>query len=230
MGLLIARRGAVAATRPASEPDPGPPGDLSVAEVSTFAAGSSALSHDVTLPSDIVAGDVLVMWFRTATSPVDITTPSGWTALDSFGLGGTSTVMFRVADGNEGATVTVTLSATRFVSALVYQIKGAHGDVEADIEGSTTIDPPNLAPTWGSADNLWIALHSARRGNTYATAPPSGYGDMETISTAPGSADNGHCNVSGAHRILEASSENPGVFTTADDNNPHAATVAVRPA
>ena len=184
--------------------------------------------HTVNLPANISAGNLLLVFFASDEVPT-ITFPEGWTQL--FQEVNATCIKFgawyRIADGEEGATITVTTSASEQSAHTSYRITGYSGTPEA---GTATTgytvnpNPPNLTPSWGAADTLWFASCS----NDFlpiVTVYPTDYTD--------GRYDNSYtingCLVGTARRELNAVSEDPGTFTLSFQELWVANTVAIKP-
>lgn len=197
---------------------------------------NAVTSHTVDLPSGIVSGNLLLVFFSTDESPV-VAWPAGWTQFFSKSGHGTDCKIFaayRQADGLEGSTITVTTSAGGDSSGsepsahASYRISGAEDPSTQAPEGSSgatgsTInpDPDSLTPTGGAKDYLWIAAVSTNNTTTYSSAP-TGYSNFLTIVTS----QNG---IGTADRENNATSENPGAFTLSGSTRWGAGTIAVHP-
>lgn len=190
----------------------------------TYNPGTTVALQPVTLPSGIQAGDILILACST-NGNVFPQQPAGWkTIINNPGGGGATdrclVVFSRLADGSEGATVTVDIGTTVPLCALTWRISGAEDAEGASASGSsTTPNPPNLAPTWGIEDTLWLAL-TGPRGSTISAYPGS-YTQTRFVNS-------GTILVAGCERSLRAASENPGTFTKTNDVWV-AGTVAIRP-
>jgi len=193
---------------------------------SNVAAGSA--SKTVTLPTGIASGDVLVLWFHTDGNTT-ISWPAGYTELfeadmATEGGSGTGSLAHRTCDGTEGSSITVTTGGTQEAAWGVYRITGASGNVEhAFAEGSSaTPDPPNLTPSWGAKDTLWIATACEDNADLTGTAPTNYANNvLHQFNT--------DAEIVMGTRALNAASENPGTFAAAADEW-ICATVAVEPA
>jgi hypothetical protein len=184
---------------------------------------SSSTSHLVALPAGIQVGDLLIVFFGVANNP-SITWPGGWTALangtTSDDIGETR---YRVANGSEGSGITLTTDTAQTSSHYSWRITNYQGVPEgaAATGGLTsTIDPPNLAPSWGNKPCLWIA-HALARTGTYS-GYPTGYSDNQNAneSTVP--------DIARASKFATASSDDPGVFTVSGSIRWVGITIAVR--
>jgi len=148
---------------------------------------SYTLSHSVPLPASLVAGNllILVVGYSNGSAPQgQVTTPSGWTKLDS--ITGTNKaleyIFYKTATGSEGATLTVTsTNVARGMGFLAYQIAGWSGTPQigtAATGTNATPDPPSVTPT--SAASLALALCGG-----------DGDGSPQTISSYPAGYSNG---------------------------------------
>ncbi len=194
---------------------------------STFSTATTA--HAVLMPATVVSGDLLLALLRCDADATSITTPSGWTAKSGAVTGA---LYAKVADGTEGGTtVDFVTDIADEMAAQVYRINKNtwYGDVGIGVTfadataTSTTPDPPNLAPGWGTLDILWLAISHDTTSTAY-TAFPANY--TNTINTQETGGD---ASVVSVRRELNASSENPGTFTLAASRLWHARTIAIRP-
>ncbi len=173
---------------------------------------SDVTAHVVTLPGSIVSGETLVVWIGGIKfTSVTFSPPGGWTELDDTYVSKTgAAVLYRIADGTEGGTITVTSSSAVKSGSVALRISGAGDTPEIAVFGaasnSNSPDPPNLTPSWGSADTLWLASGVSSQGKHSAT--PANYTD---IIKSPVWNSFGQTFV--ARRELAAASENPGAFT-----------------
>ncbi len=198
-----------------------------VAQGRTSAADTT--SHSITMPADVAVGDIILVLFSVDGSPtISVNTGvsgSNWT------LGtqaSNSTVVkgvyaWKVAEGSD--VLTLTTSASEQSSHISYCIKNHGSAVEgASANGSSTnSNPPSLTPSWGSADNLWIAT---RHGDStvLATVPPSNFTSLysEAASGTSGAS------TSSAHRKHTNSVLDPGTFTSSTEQWV-SFTIAVKP-
>jgi hypothetical protein len=209
---------------------------LAIADLNTYSLDSAVNSHAVNLPPNIVAGDLLLMFFVINGGPT-VTPASGWTELATSNNGDTFKIYARIADGSEGATATFTNTGNQRATAVTYRITGARTvspptsseiAVSSAVQASTaTPDPPSLTPSWGSAENLWIAVTFSTDGGFTFNSYPTDYTlGQQNVQTDGGSGNA----VSVAARLLTATSEDPGTFGTTTSRNRTTHTVAVRPA
>jgi hypothetical protein len=189
---------------------------------------SNSTNHTVNLPSGIVSGNLLLVFFVSDGNPT-ITFPGGWTQL--FQTVYNTTVKFgawyRIADGTEGATITVTTSASEMSAHTSYRITGYNGvpEVGTSATGITANpNPPSLAPSWGSQATLWLAACGHDYGVDTVSAYPTNYTDGRNDR----SNNLDGVGVGTARRSLIAASEDPGTFTLSGANAWVANTVAVQ--
>lgn len=209
---------------------------VAIAATNTYSDNTGSVSsHPINLPASISAGQLLVVFAAFHGTPT-VTDPAGWTVLVSKVNADTYRVYAKIASGSEGATVTVDLSGNARASAVSYRITGAQTvdpptsseiSVSTAVDASTaTPDPPNLTPSWGSAENLWVAVTFSSDGNFTFSSYPTNYTDgQQNVQTGGGTGNA----VSVASRLLTATSEDPGTFTTVTSRSRSTYTLAVRP-
>jgi hypothetical protein len=210
-----------------------------VSSINTQTFGTNTTSHNVTMPSTVDTGDLLIVLFSNDGNAT-VTTPAGWTAVtNGTQVSGTNirgSVFAKDAAGTEdGTNVDFVTSASEQAAAQVYRIPAAkwEGNIAsveaANAAGSSTStpDPPNLDPAgWGTENTLWISYVA---GGTYAstTTYPSNY--TNGTHTVAGSGTTG-ASASSSRRDYTASSENPGSYTMSSTTDGVPFTIAVRPA
>ena len=205
--------------------------------VSTAVHGSDGggATRSVDLPATIASGNLLLMQLRasiTGGSNVTITVPTGWSNLGSRNSGGTTYWIGRVADGDEGATVSITISENGGLSANAYQITnwgGALSGVFVEFHSANENIPPLLNHAQGSRHTLWLAGITARRTDWDITADPANYSDRLSQRSSPFESNNlGRTTTASARRTLTAESEQPGAWTLSGTPDAiHVSTVAV---
>lgn len=174
-------------------------------------------SHAITLPSGITAGDLLVVVFACDGDPtISVDTGAsggGWNALTQGANGSTvsSNVFWKIAAG--GDALTLTTSAAEQSSHASFRITGGYSVSGTSANGSSTnSNPPSHSGPDGAQDYLWIATR-AGDSTVVATAAPSSYTDLQTLAAA----GTGGASVNTAERSLNASSTDPGTFTSGSE-------------
>lgn len=219
------------------------PTGTGLAVESTSAGSEDAVtsSHTVTLPSGFQANDVVIVWFRMGASTDNLmgANPSGWTTLETSDSVGPFWLGYRVMNGTEDPTITVTSTADSRSTWVAYRIGGAavgEGTFLASTHTAATdlidLTAPSLTPAWGSAANLWLSLITARSSDwTVNSAPQHWSGPLTAFNLANSSVT--RSGVAGVRRTHEATSLTapewdltPGELT----NRWRWAFVAVRPA
>lgn len=204
----------------------------------TQAFGTSSTTHNVTMPSTVNAGDLLMVIFATADGSITTTTPSGWTsiAIQSSQGAARGQVFAKIADGTEDSTNVdfVTSSAIR-AAAHVYRITKfyAAGTVAdafdiatTNSSASTTPNPPSNTVAWTDR-TLWIAAE-CHPTNTLASAYPSNYTSGQNSTQSGGGTP--ECVLSSCRRApLYATTEDPGTFTIGTSQTWATFTIAIRP-
>lgn len=205
---------------------------------------ANATSWTLTYPTNIVSGDLLV-----ALVAADGTTSmaaTGWEARVNNGGAVSTAVLFRVANGSETGTFTLTLGATEQGAWRIFRIPASTwfggtvptGGSLSTPQHSTGIsvdgvgilvnanpNPPVLDPlNWATEDTLWIAMMSADTSRTVSVYPLAGRNTADVSGGAAG-ATLGVCTTESA-----VSSLDPGTFTISASDDNDAATIAIRPA
>lgn len=182
-----------------------------VANVATGSA-NNVTNYAVPLPASIVAGQLLVMFVTIQGGGArTISTPAGW--VEAYNVVN-STVRraacyFRAADGFEGSTVNVSVSAGSNYATVAYSLNSVSGwDIGTPVNGTSNPNPPSVSSTSGNG-RLWIASVHVAGGAGSAPSAPTNYStsDYGNQSTSVGTG--------AAYRSLTAASEDPGAFTMA---------------
>lgn len=203
----------------------GPPAGAfpEVKEVAKY-SGAAANSHPVILPTSI-PGDLLILHTSSLGSST-LTLPEGWTLLANVRPNTTARGVwaYRVVSPGDASVATIGQSASVRMAAMVTAIRsGTYQGVPeiATASGSSSDGKysPELTPSWGAVDNLWLAMFSTNSDPVinewpYATGRESQHG----IS--------GSCMM--CSRELNAASEYPGVWVPSPDYSWAAATIGVR--
>ena len=185
--------------------------------VSSNSTSARISSLAVTLPSSIVAGNLLFIFFACSTTAgtSTMTVPAGWTALYNQAGGGNLRVcagIYKVASGSEGSSVTVTWSRAVTIAAVAFQVTGYTGtpvDGTLATGSSTAPNPPSLTSGFGAVDTLWLGTCHVS-GGSVPSAVPANY---SSVGTSTGNGPNPRSFLGVASRNLNASSEDPGAFT-----------------
>ncbi len=193
---------------------------------------SNTSSHTMSLPGSIASGDLLIAFFGTDGNSA-ITFPNegiDWIQLHETQGGGSPTfgVWYRIADGGEGATITVASAASERSAHQCYRITGYANTPENGTPAtgsSANPDPPSLTPTWGAKDTLWLA-GCCYDGNGTISAYPIDFTDGRNDSNASSFG----CGVGSARLELNDTSKNPDNFTQTGNQQWVATTIAVKPA
>ena len=199
---------------------------------------SNAMSHVVTLPASISAGDLIFIWIGVDGAPA-LSGPGGWDIIISEHDGGGQTVdamcVAKVMTGTEGGTtVTFTTDGNEQSSWIIGQIPAAtwYGSIDG-IEGTKTDtstsddspDPPSHTATWGSADNLWIACFAQDALDTVSAYPYADNNTTENTGKTSG-ATVGLC----TYDTAAQETQDPDTFTTSATEQWITATLVIRPA
>jgi hypothetical protein len=201
---------------------------------SNTTADTSSGSVTVAMPSGIVAGDLLmVFWAQDAAGTVSQSGGSDWSNLGSYANGTNCSggCFAKIAAGGDSLTLASTNSQD--FSCVAVRITG-HGvsNVATDITNGTAAtgadaspNPPDCNP--GTAkDYLWVEHFAADDDDDTATYWSTNYTGVAQIQSA-NSASSCLCAV--ASRQLNASAENPGAMALAATEEWCAQTFAIPP-
>ena len=193
---------------------------------------TASTTHNVALPTGIVAGDLLLIyWADYNTNTSTITVPTGWTALYNAQNGSRRYAAFyKVANGTEGATINFPTSANEVAAHTSYRISNGYYTAvpvtgTAATGSSTGSNPPALTSGFGVVNTLWIA--ASHSGGTSISSYPSSY-TLSQVSANTGSNDNTHASMAIAARQLQAASDDPANFTLSASRTWSAQTIAIQ--
>ncbi len=137
--------------------EPPPPSPLAF-RASASSSGNQP-SHSVTVPGGVQDGDLLLMAISVNNATETISNPAGWTVLDTQADGSMQTrVWYKVAAGDAGTNVTITLGSRKKADLVVAAYSGADqatpilGYAVAGQAGSSTthVTPNLVTPVDGS--------------------------------------------------------------------------------
>lgn len=211
---------------------------LQASDTTSAAVSASSASWTLTYPTNVQAGDLLLLVAAAGLNISVSSLPSGWV---SGGQQGTRSVVLskKLADGSETGTFTLTLNAPSVGTWRVYRVTGwagtlgsvfandgSSGDVvvvSTTGAGAPTADPPNIIPfNWVSADTLWLAAVGY---NTFSglTSYPANFPDNQSTEASTNTG------LGVATLSATASSEDPSTFGFDSNVTYAAASIAVRP-
>ncbi len=176
------------------------------------------------------AGDLLIIqWSSQWGFGNGVTTPAGWTLINN-SVGGTRQLFcYRVMDGTEGSTVTVTYGTSALGIAAVHRIEAGkfHASTAPAFQWSqgsnAAPDSPNLSPAWGSADTIWISTFHADGNLGVSAFPFAGNQASESFGSSP------WLTLGSCWEKVVAASNNPSAFTMSGSSSWMSHTIAVRP-
>ncbi len=196
---------------------------LVVEDVVTTVDTTNDTTKEITMPSGIVAGDLLLCCYGQDGNNT-ITYPGDWVELTGTSSGSAVSIKngFKIADGSD--TLTITAGANQQASAVVYRISGWEQDegvgvaVQQNIttgSGSTDANPPSLTPNDGSKEYLFIAVGVCDR-RTFDTTTPANYSNLQR---AQSTGANGSSTATAERLLTTSSAEDPGVFSFPPTND-----------
>lgn len=208
---------------------------LYIRSVSTdiLATGSDSTSHVIDLPASVNTNDLLVMLVQCTGSSVSVD-PTGFTSLAAFSDVGE--IFYKYADGTEGGTTVEFTTDTSNEHAVITFAIGGHngsGSLEnATATGAISSSPnfPELTPSWGEAETLWIASIGFQHvGAAPTITGPSGYTLSETTADTGSSAVASNHLIYAVGKLSVASSEDPPTCSLSSSVTWRAITLGVRP-
>lgn len=165
-------------------------------------AWNPANQHTFSLPSGIQTDDVILVLVKTHDSAT--VTIAGFTEIAHHKFS-------RVADGTEGSDVTVVSTMTHRASIVGYRISGADTSEAVEIaEAELSSSSPEVVASWGSRDNLFVAVLATDAGDQ-TVSPPSNYSNV--LTSGDSSSATTRNRIWSAHRQLAAASDTPGAWT-----------------
>jgi hypothetical protein len=164
---------------------------------------------------------------------------TGWTELLDENLGNGIAILYKKADGTEGASITLTHSSSTRGAYIVYRIDGAAdpsttpptlGTVGTGT--STGPDPGNCNPGVAN-DYLWIAMFGSAgeeaNDDTWCNNAPTNFSNLKQRTCGTVGVNLGGI-IASAEYALNASSLDAGAFNTDGSNAWRAYTIAIHPA
>ncbi len=198
-----------------------------IVSTATSYCNTDRTSHAVTLPSGLEAGNLLLILFVTDGTP-GVTAPDGYYSQGE--KNGTATqllVSFKVIDGTEGSSLTITTTSSEQSAHLAIQLSGAAGiRLGGGATGTTSQpNPGSFTTPWDEDDTLWIATCGWDYNRSLSAYPSNySYGLWTRANTTGG------CGVAAAFREYKATSEDPSYFTLSYGDEWAAITIGVCPA
>lgn len=206
-----------------------------VASVTESATTTAGTTHTVNFAGS--AGDMVVILCG-SNSTADWTFSESFTEFHPAGGNQTFTYAFKVLDGTEGTSTTVTTSASVKAAFLAYRITG-HDSAEpldATQTSGTSVNPNSGSLTLPSSKD-WLFISGFRQAgeeandDTWVTAVPTNYSSPAAqVTSGTGGAASTNCQVAGSWRqATTAGPEDPSAFTTAQSLAWNAVTLAIAP-
>jgi hypothetical protein len=196
-------------------------------------SSADAISHTITLPATITAGQVILVVASIDGNPSTIsftnTGTGSWSSLYSTtGTNIARAAQWKVADGTEdGLTITLNLGVTQQAAWQIYLISATEGNVEVVAGGaasSTNVTFNALSPSWGAADTLWIEVIHHANGPTVSSYSTNYADGAQTLATG---AD--ITGIATATRTANTATETPGNATLSSAQSYTAYLIGVRP-
>lgn len=196
--------------------------------VTDITTGTTTPAFNV--PASVVAGELLLLLWRSGGAVNSITDAAGFTQLVLSSADGSDDdfyVGYKVATGSEGSTITQTVSTSRSFAGIMYRIQdGGTPTISSVGTGSgTSVNPGEYDPGVGVIEALWIAVGTCEDSRTVSSGP-NNYSNLaqENANTSFDGAT-----VMAASRQMEAEKDNPTAFTINTTSNGHMHAMVVVP-
>ena len=215
-------------------PPPVDPAPTEVSFVATANSNANRVDHTVQVPSEVRAGDTMLLFFTANTNPATTTPPSGWTQLDGGDLSGLrGRVWVRTAtSADAGSNVTVSnsqLTKADLTLAAYRGLDAAPVDVHAKTLSGLTTDrytAPSVTPNQAGD---WVVVYWADKSSSSTNhAIPAALTRRRTTTGSGG----GHITATVADSGSAVAPGPTGTFLavgTAKSSRSITYTVAVRP-
>ena len=205
-----------------------------IGSTATLAESTTSTSHDYTLPSGRVNGDLLLLFVSLTAIGGVTTTPSGWTKVAEGSNGSTGACFYRIVDGTEVSPVNFTTTSAVAASGVCYRIRsGTFNPASAPVgtassySAISTPNSPALGVAWDEV-SLWFSVATGGKAPPVnsVTTYPANY----TYSTNFVTGTSGGSNFSTAigQRMLIARFDDPPAFQMGIVDSGAVLTVAVR--
>lgn len=147
-------------------------------EYSVYASTTNVATRPVNIPDGCEVGDLLLLFgSRHASTGPGIVVPDGWTSLGNQSRGAMrGAVAYKVYDGSEGSSVSVSYNPTvNGAALLLVRVKnGKAPEIGSIATGlSTSPDPGTLIPSFDSDIALWLCFIAYEHYQTIASVPAS---------------------------------------------------------
>ena len=193
--------------------------------LSSSTAFDNNTSLSIPTPTGTSTGDLLLVAI-TVDDAITSTSMAGFTELyqeisETFVTG---SLYYRIADGTEGANLTVTLSGANESCGRAYRISG-YSDVPAVVFASfgnnTTQTPPQITPTGGSSDYLYLVHDHIDTNNAAINTFPTGYVNTGNVAST-------RCRLGwGEKPTLATTTETPTAFILSATRRTVVSTIAI---
>ena len=200
-----------------------------VQTTNTTGGNSAATNKACNLPASIAAGDLLLLIIRSAGTGGNVdthTTPQGWSDLVKNNLDDgsddTTSIFYKQAAGDEGASVTVNGTASLKFASLSWRISGHENpalqapEISTAATGTSTTPQPNaISPAGGAKDFLflWIGGWEGEQTSPPASNPTDYTSNIIGANSGVGGATATNCRCASASRQANVTTETPGSWT-----------------
>lgn len=197
-----------------------------IVESTVNTTASSSTTHALSIPSGVVAGEIVVFFIRASIGVTANSVTNSYTiALNSGG----NIVLWKLANGTD--TTTLTLSGSSDIAYVGYRVSNIYGSLSITniitrTDATSNNDPSALEPTFGIRNYLWLYGYFWNNTGT-VTDNPTNYTDLLTNAVGAG-AD--RKNIASGRRTFRSIHENPDALpTSGTHSDPRSVLIAIRP-
>lgn len=206
-----------------------PPATLTLVSKTTAVSTSSNNTGSVPTPASVQVGDLLILTWNQRNTTATFTAPSGFVSLGSQAGTGKLQIWYKIADGTEGSTLTVTSSGNAGWTLGCMRLTGASSSAPTALfstaSASTTATTP--AATISNAGALVIAVWAGGNANVTDVVSPADYTEQFDIKPA---ATSTNPFLVAASKFPGVTGTEPGASVTVPSQTWMAASVVVNPA
>src|SRR5690606_410857 len=161
--------------------------------------------------------------------------PSGWTTFHDSVISARRRFRYRIADGSEGSTATMTTAVATNSICIIHWIAPGEFNVSQAPEiavangTSASPDPPALSPSWGAANTIWLPTMFCQLGTPAASivSYPAAGSPTTAASVIGGNND---VRAASCWEQTNTATMNPSAFSISESRTWMAQTIAIRPA
>jgi len=189
---------------------------MGVKSVTSYVNDTAAASHEVPYPT-VAEGDlILVVWLVP-----EAWTAVGWDSVEQTPSGNNFGVLSKTALGSESGSFTVTATGTtrRAAFTIIVIEDWVEFAVSLLTDSTEALTPPSVTASWGSAENLWLAIGGGRATNWSFTAGPTGFANFTNTKNETNTST-ARYQTAVAYKTETTATVTPDAFEVTDNTDP----------